>query len=307
MGGGREEIAVGNDSQLNGTSTDYAQNSDASQTSTSPLFSRPFSSTHNPPRKQRATLTPDDFLAHAFGLDFAISLNRDSGSETGSSTPSDAPGSPRLEANSSSSSSSRGSSYGSDSKSQRKSRGGVLPKNPPRGTFSSVRRSSKSRNLASPPPSPSDPPSPDISISELRPFTHLLHVQDNPKLEPVMTLEKWRESAERRIERRRLRQISFAVDGWDCSMNPLPLDIDCRPLGCPMCLGLAPVTENNLRRHSRERCPMRNALDTFWPACETDEESNQSMSNSPSIDMKELVDRCDAMSVELSHNSSVSS
>ncbi len=249
--------------------------------------------------RRRATLTPDDFLAHAFGLEYAVSVSRNGGIKCDSSTSTEAPGTPELYGSSSSFSSSTRRSGSTASRTQNKSSGGVLPKKPPRGTFSSIRRSSKPKDIPS--PSPSNPPSPVLPELTSRhnedPLTRLFPIQDSSKLEPIVTREEWIENTERRIERRRLRKLSLAIDATDCFPDQLPLDIDCRPSGWSMGLGLPSVNEEDLQRHGRRN----SALDCYWPTCE---DPYSPIPSSPMFDISELADRCDEMSTGSSPNSS---
>jgi len=301
MGGGEEEGPVANESQ-NELST--PQNGEA------PMISsfRQYDSIRNfKSHRKRATLTPDDFLAHAFGLEYAVSVSRDGGIKADSSTSTEAPGTPVFGHHgspSSFSSSSRGSGS-TASRPQNKSSGGVLPKKPPRGTFCSVRRSSRPKDIPS--PSSSNPPSPVLpdlhsftSRHNENPPTHLLSIQDGSRIEPIVTREEWIENTERRIERRRLRKLSLAIDATDCFPDQLPLDIDCRPSGWSMGLGLPSVNEEDLQSHGRRN----STFDGFWPTCEDPYSPVLLAPKSPMIDILELADRCDEMSIGSSPNSS---
>jgi len=299
MRDGKEEGPVSNDSQNEQSSP---QNGETLMISSF----RQYGSIRNfkSPRR-RATLTPDDFLAHAFGLEYAVSVSRNGGIKSDSSTSTEAPGTPELHGSSSSFSSSSRRSGSTASRTQNKSSGGVLPKKPPRGTFSSIRRSSKPKDIPS--PSPSNPPSPVLPELTSRhnedPLTRLLPIQDSSKLEPIVTREEWIENTKRRIERRRLRKLSLAIDATDCFPDQLPLDIDCRPSGWSMGLGLPSVDEEDLQRHGRRN----SALDCYWPTCEQCEDPYSPILPSPNsamVDISELADRCDEMSTGSSPNSS---
>ncbi|KLO09837.1 hypothetical protein SCHPADRAFT_930907 [Schizopora paradoxa] len=314
MGGEKDKAIIANESQVKELSSAREQESGSFKLSSSftkefssSLWSKPRPEVKTTPRK-RVTLTADDFLAHAFGPEFVVSESCKEGGQTGSSSPIEVPGSPLWVDTSPSGSSRRSSTSGQGStRSQKKdAAGGVLPKVPPRGTFSSVKRSSKlkeTKDTGTPPSS--EPSSPANPLSDL-PHTqdrnsvpkHLLYVQDNPKSEQLMTPEEWREASERRIQVRKLRKLRVSVD-VDCTLSPMPLDIDCRPLGLSMGMGLAPIDEDHSQTLKRVRSPRNFAYDVFWPSCEASGKgnSNRSTPESPMIDITGLQDRCDALSL----------
>ncbi|KLO08823.1 hypothetical protein SCHPADRAFT_931558 [Schizopora paradoxa] len=184
--------------------------------------------------------------------------------------------------------------------------GDFWPKTPPRGTFSSVTKSSTRQKLLLS-PSPGTPPPTTPTLDQLG-FnlndipTHSRHYKDEPRHEHLMTPEEWEGDTERRTLRRQIKKLLFATD-VNCSLNELPLDINWRSSGSSMGLGLAPI-DDEYQGHGRGRSLGLNNLEGFWPAYEAiedaDEDSNPPSPSTPNSlmnDTSELEARIGTMSV----------
>lgn len=260
----------------------------------SPLNSCVFSRSSTPSqRSYRPTLTPGDYLVHAFGpaardalearLDLAA--GKEGLVKEIAQDPSTAPERPRF-------------------RRSRKSKSDKYPKTPPKGTFTSAQPSEErkpSRCLSSELVAEEEQINTEKtkdgeehtstaivcatldSESSLSEEASLIDIEEeevyseplSPKerryrknggeendmsREPPMSSERWRAKAEERLERRKLRRVKFAFEGTGPNLKsePLPLDIDCRPMVGSF--GLAPPVE--LPRVRREKSPATSIAST---------------------------------------------